>query len=179
MKNLRYILLIFVLTFFLAILVSLISRSLLSFLNLPLAALLLLVVISLGILFDMIGVAVAAADLPPFTARAAKKVFGARKALYLVKNADRVANFCNDIVGDIFGTLSGAMGAIIVLRIINTWNDFPLSRTLLDLVVVALIASLTVGGKALGKIIGLAQANQIIFFCGRLLAWLERGKTKG
>ncbi len=173
LTSLRYILLIFLVTFCLAVVVSLFSRSLLYYLRLPFAILILFFIILVGILFDMIGVAVTAARMPPFAAKASKKVFGARKAIYLVKNADRVATFCSDIVGDIFGTLSGAMGAIIVYRLITT-HDVSFSQAFMDLVVVAVIASLTVTGKAVGKMLGISKSHQIVYSCGLFLAIIER-----
>lgn len=125
----------------------------------------------------MIGVAVTAAQLPPFTAKASKKVLGAKEAIYLVKNADRVAIFCNDIVGDVFGTLSGALGAIIVYRIVVVHGVYS-TQAVLDLVVVAVIASLTVTGKAVGKMVGITSCHQIIFSCGYFLALFKKLKTR-
>lgn len=172
----RYISLLFLLTFFLAIVVSLISRSLLVVLRLPLAFLLLFFIVFVGILFDMVGVAVTAAKLPPLAAKASKKVFGARRAIDLVKNAPRVATFCSDIVGDIFGTLSGAMGAIIVYRLISS-HGVNVSQTIMDLVVVAIIASLTVTGKGIGKMIGISRSDQIVYYCGYFLSLLKDKKN--
>ena len=52
----------------------------------------LLFIIFIGIIFDLIGMAVTAADEKPFHAKAAKKIPGAKQAIYLVR-ADRVAGF--------------------------------------------------------------------------------------
>ena len=71
----------------------------------------------------MIGTAVTAAELPPFNAKAAKKIYGARQAVKLIHNAGLVANFCGDVVGDISGTLSGAIGAGIAISLMK---HFPL-----------------------------------------------------
>ena len=65
----------------------------------------------------MIGFAAAAAEEESFHAKAAKEVFGAKKGLFLVKNASRVANIMGDVVGDICGILSGSLGTIIVIII--------------------------------------------------------------
>ena len=83
-------------------------------------------IILVGILFDIIGTAVAAAEESALNAKAAKKVPGAREGVYLIKNADKVANFCNDVIGDICGTVSGAIGAALVFQVLAshpTWND--------------------------------------------------------
>ncbi len=98
-------LLVAFITFFMALLVSLGSEALVRTVNNVLVAIaLLLVIIFLGIFFDIVGTAVTAAELPPFNAKAAKKIFGAKQGVKLIHNADIVANFCNEIVCDIAGT---------------------------------------------------------------------------
>ena len=62
--------------------------------------------ILLGIVFDIIGVAVTAADERPFHSMAARKTPGARQALALIRKANKVSSFCNDVVGDICGIVS-------------------------------------------------------------------------
>ena len=57
--------------------------------------------IILGIIFDVIGVAVTAADSRPFHSMAAHKEKGGREAIRLLNNANRVSSVCNDVVGDI------------------------------------------------------------------------------
>ena len=92
--------------FFLAIVLSaalsLASETSLSGAGAAAAALVLAVFIGLGILFDIIGVAVTAADPRPFHSMAAHKEPGAKEALVLLRNAGRVSSVCNDVVGDIF-----------------------------------------------------------------------------
>lgn len=159
-------------TFFIALLVSLGSEALVQAVNNVMVAIILLfVIIFLGIFFDIIGTAATAAEMPPFNARAAKKVFGAKQAVKLTGNADIVANFCNDVIGDIAGTLSGAIGAGIVLTLVGEYDflDFVLSGA----VMTSMIAALTVGGKAIGKSIALNNANGIIFKVAMIMAWLE------
>lgn len=97
--------------FFLAIVLSaalsLASETSLSGAGAAAAALVLAVFIGLGILFDIIGVAVTAADPRPFHSMAAHKEPGAKEALVLLRNAGRVSSVCNDVVGDICGIVSG------------------------------------------------------------------------
>lgn len=114
----------------------------------------------------MIGFAAAAAEKECFHAKAAKKVFGAKRGLFLVRNANRVANFMGDIVGDICGIVSGSLGAIIVIKIANTWQA---PKSWLDLLVLSLIAAITVGGKSFLKSYAIREANEIIFFIGKIL----------
>lgn len=157
-------------TFALAILVTSFSRAAVSSVNAFIAFIVLLFIICVGIIFDTIGVAAAAADEAPFNARAARKQFGAKKGLYLVKNADRVATICSDIVGDICGTVSGALGALLVFRLVQSYSA---NEAALNLVMIAAIAALTVGGKGYSKGIGIKSANNIISFVGNLLSRLE------
>jgi CBS domain containing-hemolysin-like protein len=159
-------------TFFIALLVSVGSEALMKAVKgLWVAILLLIVIVLMHIFFDIIGTAVAAAVLPPFNAKAAKKVFGAYQAVKLIKNASSVANYCNDVIGDIAGTLSGALGAGIVFSLEQT---FSLPNTLLSgAVMTSFIAALTVGGKAIGKNIAIDRANNIIFRVAEALGWWE------
>ncbi|KAF1086525.1 hypothetical protein SPSYN_00244 [Sporotomaculum syntrophicum] len=130
--------------------------------------LLLFFIVLFGIIADIIGTSVAAADEAPFHAKAAKKVTGAKESVLLIRNADRVANITNDVIGDIAGTLSGALGIALGLQIISFMQD--LNQFFLNMLITALIAALTVGGKAYGKKIALSNANGVIFIVGKVLA---------
>lgn len=170
MERLRRALRMGSLTFIIAVLVTLLSTGLAEMVSLPVALLILLVIIFIGIIFDLIGVSATAAEMAPLNAKAAKKIFGAKKALFLLRRADVVASFCCDIVGDICGTISGALGAVIVLRLST---GFQLSEDVLEVIFLALIAALMVGGKAYGKRIGIERANDIIFIIGKIIATIE------
>lgn len=157
-------------TFVLAIVVSLVTEYFLrSITSLLIAFFILLIIILIGVLFDAIGVAVAVAQEPPFHAKAADRVRGASEALQLIRRADRVASFCNDVVGDVCGTISGAIGATIALRLLfirPSWSELVAA-----VIMTGLIAAATVGGKALGKTFAINQAHKIMFGVGRTLAW--------
>lgn len=160
-------------TFFIALLASLGSEALVEAVNSVIVAIILLTfIIFLGIFFDVIGTAATAAKLPPFNAKAAKKIFGARQAVKIIRNNDIMANFCNDVVGDIAGTLSGAIGAGIVVSLGARLGvaDMILSGS----VMTSLIAALTVGGKAVGKSIAVNHADNIIFRVAVVVAWWEK-----
>lgn len=139
--------------------------------NLVLSISILLLVISTGIVFDVIGVAVTAAREAPLHARAARHLFGARVAVRLVRKAHTVASFCNDVVGDVAGTLSGAIGISIVYQIIRD-TQLPVAVAMTT-VVSAFVATLTVGGKAYGKVFALRHSTDIVFQVGRLLQALS------
>ncbi len=128
----------------------------------------LILIIIIGILADVIGTSVTAASEAPFHAKSAKKVYGAQECLYLLRNADRVANLCNDVIGDIIGTLSGAMGIALVVQIMFYWPQGE--RVLLNMLITGFIASLTIAGKAKGKSLALSRPNDVLFFTGRMLA---------
>lgn len=130
-----------------------------------------LIIICVGIAFDVLGVAATASQEQPFHAMAADRVPGARQAGWLVRNAHEVASFAQDIVGDISGTLSGAIGAAIVFRIVAARPD--ISETLLTTLMVAAVAALTVGAKAYFKVVAFRRSTQIMLWTGRVLYHLE------
>lgn len=166
-------LLIAVSTFILAIIASFTSQVILkNITSLILAFIILAVIILVGIIFDIIGVAATVASETPFHAKAAKKISGSRQSLYIIKNADAVASFANDVIGDISGTLSGAVGAVIVLRLVAGQPSSV--QVAAGTVMTALIAAIIVGGKAFGKFVAINKAEEIIFQVGRLLAWWEQ-----
>lgn len=159
--------------FFLAVSIGLGSQSLLgNITSTAIAFSLLLLIILVGIIFDIVGTAVTASDETPFHAKAACKLPGAKHAILLVKNADKVANFCNDVVGDVSSSLSGAIGATIISSIINSQQNSLL--LLGSTIMTGFIAALTVGGKAFGKHMAISEADQIIFQVGKFFYWLER-----
>ncbi|MHB9094915.1 MAG: hypothetical protein ACYC21_09595 [Eubacteriales bacterium] len=160
--------------FFTAVFFSFFSEVVLPKLQiLILSFLFLLLVIVTGIVFDMIGVATAVADEKPFHAKATKKLQGASHAILIVRNADKVATFCNDVVGDICGTVSGALGAAIIFQIVAGRLSLNKFESLLSMVMTGIVAAVTVGGKAAGKRTALNDSEQIVFAVGRVLAKIE------
>ena len=149
---------------------SLCSGALLEDAGYLVATLILLLFILLGILFDIIGVAVTAANPKPFNSMAAHRVKGAKEALYLIRNAEKVASFCNDVVGDICGIVSGSTATVIVVLLQNSfgWRSIVVST-----VVTALISGLTIGGKAIGKKVAMKKSKDVIYLAARLLSVLH------
>jgi len=159
-------------TFFVAIAISAASEIVVSkFHSILLAFILLIIIIFIGIIFDMIGVAATAAEHHPFHAKGAKRVRGSQQSIMLVANADKVANFSNDLVGDIASTVSGALGAAIIFEIAT--SELPVNESLLSLAMTGLVAALTVGGKAAGKKLAIDNSEEIIFRVGQVLAKFE------
>ncbi len=158
--------------FLLASLAGFLSQTAVKEITLVAAAFLLLfVVVLVGVLFDLVGVAATAASESALHSRAANKVSGAAQAVRLVKNAPRVASFCNDVVGDVCGTLAGAIGATILFKLFI--NQPEHISVWLATIMTALIAALAVGGKAFGKTFAVEHGTDIICMTGRLLAWLR------
>ena len=134
------------------------------------AFLILLAIIFVGIVFDIIGMAVASADEKPFHSMASRKVPGAQASIRLLRNAERVSSICNDVVGDICGVVSGSASATIAAQILQR-GDFGWPQ-LIGLGMSALCAGLTVGGKAIGKTFAVNSATEIVHAVGKLIYWM-------
>jgi len=170
--RLRWVAATALLTFVLAVLISVITQFLFGVMESFFAALfILLAIVFTGILVDMIGIAATAADEVPLLAKAAKKVTGAREALYLVRNADRVANFCSDVVGDISNIISGVLAAFLVLRLVA--EGHVTESPFVSILTTGLISALTVGGKAFGKAVAMDRPTDIILWSAVVLAKIE------
>ena len=169
-SNVKWYVKVVISTFILSILFSYISSNGVS--NLPIfpATLILLVVIFIGIIADMIGVSVTVANENEFHAKATKKVEGSKTSIKLIKNASRVANICSDVIGDICGVLSGAVGTLISLKLTEKMG----ASENIQYFVSALIASVMVGGKAVGKEIGIIKATEIVHSVGKVINKFEK-----
>lgn len=170
-KHIRWAVTIFLITIFISGLISLISDEVMASSSLGVAFLILFVIIFVGIIFDIIGMAVATAEEKPFHSMAARKVPGAQEAIRLLRNAERVSSICNDVVGDICGVVSGSASATIASLILaHVELEWPRG---IGLLMSALAAGLTVGGKAVGKTIAVNSATEIVHTVGRIL-WAFR-----
>ena len=167
----RWAFTVFLMAVALSAVLSLASESMLAGAGVAVAVLILAMFIALGILFDIIGVAVTAADPRPFHSMAAHKEKGAREALMLLRNASQVSSVCNDVVGDICGIVSGTTAAVIVVRL---QTALDLRSVLISVAVTALISGLTIGGKALGKTFAMKQSTKVVYWAGRFLHVFHR-----
>ena len=164
-----YSLKVFFATFAAACLLAVLSQLVLAEMKIVfIGFLLLLAIIFIGIIFDIIGVATTVANPAPFHAKAARKLPGAKQALVLLNNSSKVANICNDVIGDICGTLSGAIGTALVVGMMVTGGREALWASVL---MTGLVSALTVGGKALGKSIAINSADTVMWRVGQILAW--------
>ena len=163
MKKDKWLPIIFILTFILSFIFGTIS-TLVSDMNVFILSILLLVIIFIGIIFDMIGVAVLSCEESAFHAKASRKITGSKECIKLIKQANKTSSICNDVIGDICGIVSGTISASLVVLLLDT----PLMAILLT----AVVSSLTVGGKAIGKKIAIDKSEAIVFIVGKILSKL-------
>ncbi len=164
---------VLVLAFVLSFSFSILSEVALNNASILIAVIVIFVFVILSILFDMVGLAVASCSLEPFTAMAARKVKGSKQALALIKNADKVSSVCNDVIGDICGILSGAAGATIVAQIAIASNgDFV--EVLIASLVSAIIAALTIWGKASVKRLAIKHCTGITLCLAKIVNFFTR-----
>ena len=168
--NVRWIATISITSFLLSVLMSHTSKRALESVGNIIAFVILLVFISIGILFDIIGVASTVATEKRFHSMAARRVNGAKQAIWIVRNAEKVGSFCNDVVGDISGIISGATSAVIITRLTQDGTD--VRSVILSLVITGCVSSLTIGGKAIGKTFAISHSEDIVFLTGRVLSIL-------
>ena len=175
-KNIRWVVTIFFITILISGTISLVSDQVMAGSSIVVAFCILLAIIFLGILFDIIGMAVATAEEKPFHSMASRKVPGAQEAIRLLRNAERVSSICNDVVGDICGVVSGSASATIAALILaNVESGWPKA---VSLVMSTLVAGLTVGGKAIGKTIAVQSCTEIVHLVGRVIHGWNRFRKK-
>lgn len=166
-RTIRWVVTIFIVTIFVSGIISFASNELMAVSSVAVAFVILLTIIFIGIIFDVIGVAVTSADEKPFHSMAARKVPGAQEAIMLLRNAERVSSICNDVVGDICGVVSGSASASIAAQLITNFNG-SVSQIIM-LLMSALVAGLTVGGKAVGKTFAIGSCTKIVSGVGKIL----------
>ncbi|MBO4353393.1 MAG: hypothetical protein J5860_00470 [Clostridia bacterium] len=170
--NWKWVAAAFISSISISIVLSLLSSELLNYLNVFFSILILMFFVLIGVVFDIIGVAVTKADIAPFNSMAARKVRGGKKAVSLIKNADRVSSFCNDIIGDISGIVSGATATAIAIKIaVLTTTD---SEIWINLIICGAVSALTVSLKAIGKAAGLNYSKGIVTAVALTLSLFEK-----
>lgn len=170
-KTIRWVVIIFFVTMLVSGTISFVSDEIMERSNIVVAFMILLAIVLIGIVVDVIGVAVTSADEKPFHSMAARKVPGAMDAIRLLRNAERVSSICNDVVGDICGVVSGSASATIAVQILSKFT-FSWPRVV-SLVMSALVAGMTVGGKAIGKTFAVKSSTNIVHSVGKTIYWLH------
>lgn len=170
-NNVNWIYKVFLLSFILSMFFSGISSVIADSFNNVILVIITLVVIVIGIIFDMIGVAVLTSNEANLHAKASKKIKGAKEAISLLKNSTKVASVCNDVIGDICGIVSGSLGTVLTLEITSYFN---LSATLTTIIITAVISALTVGLKAVFKNVATTNSDDIIFMVGKIISFFKK-----
>ena len=176
MKVKHWIIKIIILTAILSAGFSLIAEIFISDLPIAAAVVILVALIVVGIIFDIIGVAVSTCDETPIIAMCAKKVKNAKYALPLVKNAAMVSNICNDVIGDICGIISGSAGAAITVRVVI--DQGSTEELIISIIISTIISVATIGGKANGKKLAMRKNKEIVMLVGGIINFFKFGKDK-
>jgi len=156
----KWIVTISIVSFFISLCFSFIGEVIIPNAHLIISIILVFTFILLGIIFDMIGISVTVSDIKTFNSMATKRVRGAKLAVKFIKNSEKVSSFCNDVIGDICGIVSGSTGISIAIIIAEKFN---ISSLIVTLLTTALIAALTIGGKAIGKSFAINKSNTILY----------------
>ena len=169
--DLSWIIKITIIAFLITLFFSGASEIIMKKVNIIFGLFIILFFISIGVIFDMIGIAVASANQKPFNSMASKQIWGAKTGVKLIKNAEKVSAFCNDVVGDICNIMSGSAG-IVIANNISLHNN--ISLTISILIITSLIAALTIGGKAMGKSFAINKSEVIVFKFARMISMFYR-----
>lgn len=167
----KWIITVLLLSFGLSILMSLGSNMVIPKINIYFGVVIILVFIFISIIFDMIGVAITAAEERPFHSMASKKVKGSSHSVRLLKNSDKLASICNDVIGDVCGVVSGSAGVLVANTLADKLNK---DVSIVVLITTAVIASLTITGKAIGKGIAINNSESITFTVGKVVSIFKK-----
>lgn len=170
--NIKWIIQIAIISFLISIFMSFLSEITLKNVNLLISIIITLTFIFLGILFDIVGVSVTSSDEKVFHSMNSRKVKGANIAVKFKKNADKVSSFCCDVIGDICGVISGSAGVVIATILIK---ETPINELFITLITTALIASLTITGKAIGKSFAINKSNIILYEFSKIVSYFYKG----
>ena len=143
----KWIALIFLTTVLISALMSFVSSNLLEGAGLALSFVILICIVLTGILFDIIGVAVTAADEVPFHAMASRKVPEAEDALRLIRNAGKVSSLL---------LLSKSKSEIFITLLLS-----------------AVVSGVTVGGKACGKSLAMNSSTAVVRTAAKVLCFFR------
>lgn len=171
MKKNNWIYQVFLWTFVLSIVFSYATNVISSKSSTIVTAIIILCVITIGIIFDMLGASSLTSKEATFHSMSAKKIKGAKEGIKLIRNNVKVSSVCNDIVGDICGIISGGLGAVLS---IDLSIKFDISLAIVTMIVSAIISALTVGGKAIFKKIAVKNSDKILFSVSKFLSFFKR-----
>lgn len=170
--DVKWIVKIVIMAFTISFALSFVSEMTIPKLSNVFGILITLLFIFIGILFDIVGVSVTAADEKVFHSMNSRQVSGAKVAVTFKKNADKVSSFCCDVIGDVCGIISGAAGTTIAL---NIANSLDVNLLFISLTVAAIIAALTIGGKAMGKSFAINKSDIILYEFAKVVSIFYKG----
>lgn len=164
-----------VVTMMLAAIFSVIATFIMNHTGAAIGMLVVLTIVLIGIIFDIIGVAATAADEVPLHAMASEKVPGAKQAVLISRNADKVSSFSHDVVGDVTGIISGIATGTVVLQLTLQFghDEGSFFQSIVSVIFTSVVAALTVGGKALCKTFAITHASGIVIKVGKILHFVE------
>ena len=164
-NNNTWVIFVCITTFILSLLFSFISNTAIANLDILWGTIILILVILIGVAFDLVGVAVTVGNEEDFHAQASKKIKGAKTSIKMIRNSAKVSNFCADVIGDICGVLSGAISAMIAFKLTEYYG----MSSSLQFIFSALVSSVTVSGKAITKEIAKKHSTEIIGFITKFI----------
>ena len=170
--DIKWIITIIIVAFAISFGLSFVANSTIPNLSLVFGIIITIVFILIGIIFDIIGVAVTTAEEKVFHSMNSRRVKGASLAVKFKKNADKVSSFCCDVIGDICGVISGAAGTTIGVILVT---DMHFNVLLTGLIITAVISSLTIGGKAIGKSFAINKSEIILYEFSKFISNFYKG----
>lgn len=163
----KWIITVTILAFFISLAFSFFSETTIPNANSVIAITVIMLFIGIGILFDMVGIAITVADIKTFNSMATKQVRGAKLAVKLIQNNEKASSFCNDVIGDICGIISGSAGVALASILSSRLN---INLFVISLLITAIIAALTIGGKAIGKATAINKSTPILYQFSRIVS---------
>lgn len=163
--DIKWLVKIVIMAFIITVFCSVGADSILKQVNIAVGLLITFIFVIVGVVADMVGIAVAKADEEPFHSMAAKKIKGARIAIKMIKNAEKVAAVCADVIGDVCGVMSGS-AAIVVANSLSV--KYSINPVITILLITSLVAASIVGGKATGKSLAINKSEVIVYEFAKL-----------
>jgi len=168
--NIKWLIKIIIISLVASVVFTLAATEILGNTGYVISFIVLAVFIIVGIIFDVIGIAVTAGSEAPFNSMATRRQKGAAEALRLIKNANKVTCYCNDVIGDVTGIISGTTAALIAARLMDGFNTESL---MFPVLISAIVTGLTVGGKAIGKTLAFNKSTEIVLSVGKIMNFFK------
>ncbi len=172
-ENYKWSLKLTILAFAISFSFSFLSEVAMKNASLLISSIIVLCFVLIGVLFDMVGMAVATAAEAPLHSMSSRGIKSAKVGVILKRNANKVSSFCQDVIGDICGIISGSAGVVIATTVSSMWD---ISLLLCSLITTATIAALTIGGKAFEKNMAIQKSNEILNRFAKILGVFYVGK---